>query len=100
MDMPMNDTIMASLAAIKSRSRDSGFSLYTGFRSVRRNAAKNLRKLHDINSLPDQSQGKTTIALTLDPEVLERLKSRGDNPAAEIRAILHQHLEIPFRDDR
>ncbi len=31
----MNDVIMASIAAAKARSGQSGFSLYTGFRSVR-----------------------------------------------------------------
>lgn len=93
LDQPMNDTIMASVAALKSRTQDTSFSLYTGFRSVRKKSAQNVENVDEIASVADMVPGKTTIALAVDTDVLDRLKEHSDDHLAEIRSILRDYVK-------
>ena len=89
----MNDTIMASVAALKSRTQDTSYSLYTGFRSVRSQSIEQTGKKSEIKSVSDVTPGKTTIALALDTDVLDHLKAHSDDHLAEIRTILRDYVK-------
>jgi len=93
LDQIMNDTIMASVAALKARTQDTSYSLYTGFRSVRSKPLVLSNKLDEIKSVADMTPGKTTIALALDTDVLDRLKEHSDDHLSEIRSILRDYVK-------
>ena len=92
LELVMNDTIMASVAALKSRSQDTSFSLYTGFRSVRGKSTQFSRKLSEIKRVTDDGKERTTIALAIETDVLNKLKASSEDHIAEIRNILRDHV--------
>lgn len=81
----MNDTIMASVAALKSRNQATSYSLYTGFRSVRTHG--------ELAPTPQtKANGMTTIALDVDSDILDHLRCEGSDHMDKIRAILRDYV--------
>lgn len=79
----MNDVIMASVAALKSQSDKAQFSLYTGFRSVRR------------SSDPVRFEGivEKPVSVTLDRQTKAFFERHSDDPRQLMREVLENHAK-------
>lgn len=75
----MNDVIMASVAALKSQSDKTQFSLYTGFRSVRR------------MSETDRMDTDGPVTVNVNSQTKAFYERHSDNPHKLMRKVLEDH---------